>query len=297
MYKDYLGFNVNPYLSPQEKSRYNRDKAQVHLEKNGYWSHVYGRVNGKYLMVCSNPKPFEFPLPDYKFIWHQSEWESQRSVAEFFAEVFGMHNANSILCHGKISRLDVWLDGDIPFDIYMQSVYRPRLSCPRIVPGIFKSCYFGDVGLKRAIIYEKNLDKLDFKLFKKTSSFPTRTEVRYFWKAVPIKTYSDYINMVDMRVFDLLKTNVIYKRQFYELSKSRKVDPETIQKFLRGLQKYGFHHARKVSNHSHHFYRSIEPLIRQTSIDLHLSERWQRKVRDEIVGDFDIHSFFNQGLG
>ena len=293
-FRRYLASDLNPKLSLGERKEQKLDKPNEYLLKNGYKDHAYGLIDGKFIMVCSNPDTYyRHPLPDVKVTFHQSQWPGgQRQVAQTFTEIWGKHDAKTILCHGIISRSDFQLDGDVPFDIYMQSIYRPGRGYPKLHLNVMRSCYFGDSGPKRAVIYEKKLDKLDFRIFKNTASLPTRTEVRYFWGKVPIKTYADYIKTAEMQVFDFLRTSLIFKKQLYELSKLGKADPQSIKMFLKRLQKDGLHRSLRLCEKN----KSIGPLIEQASTSLYLSERWQRKVRDEIVGDFDIHSFFNQGL-
>lgn len=287
---------VNPKLNLLEREENKFNKSNYYLSKNGYLKHVHGYIEGKFIIISSQPKPFFNNLPDFKVTWHQSQWTSQREVAESFVRIFGVRNAYAILCLSRLYRSDYWLDCELPYERMKKSTFRPGVTVSDQRKSERKSYYLGSKGPKQLVLYEKPKDKvkvLDIKL-KKNANSPnvTRIEARYFGQQVPIKTYADYINTANIDVFKVLKTSVFSKEKFLEAASKTRVDSNKIADFIDTVEKEGLHHARCKFNKNRNFYRTIEPILNEVSKDLNLYRRWKKKVTKEIVGDFSIRDYF-----
>lgn len=280
-FENYLN-EVNPKLNKTDRENNKLDKGNNYLIKNGYDNHIHGFVKDyKFIMVSSKPRPFFYPIPDFKITWHQSQWINQREVVETFVEIFGVENAYVILCKAKIIRSDFWLDSELSYEQTKQSTYRSGVSVSDQRRGDRRSFYLGTKGLKQSVFYEKptkDRSKLDIKFSdEKPIEMITRYEVRYFGKKVPIRTYSDYIETSEMDLFAHIKTCLFSKKKLQSISKKKKIDPVKIRDFIDVVEKEDLHHARRRFNKNRNFYRTIEPILKEVGKDLKLSNDGKRK--------------------
>lgn len=296
-FQNYLN-ESNPKLDRNQREDNKLDKANNYLIKNGYTNHTHGFVEeNKFIMVSSKPKQFFQTMPDFKITWHQSQWKDQQEVVEKFVEIFGKHDAYAILCKGKVIRSDFWLDSELSYEQTKQATYRSGVSVSDQRRGERRSFYLGNKGHKQSVFYEKpckDRSKLDIKLKNSNKAIEkiTRFEVRYFGKKVPMATYADYIDTSGMNLFDHIKTSVFKKEKVLELAQEKRIDQDKIIQFLDVVEKEDLHHARKRFNKNRNFYRTIEPILKESGVDLKLSKRWQKKVMNKIVGEFNIHEYF-----
>lgn len=288
----------NPKLDRKQREDNKLDKGNNYLIKNGYTNHVHGFVKeNKFIMVSSKPKQFFYTMPDFKITWHQSQWKDQKEVAEEFVKIFGKHDAYAILCKGKVIRSDFWLDSELSYEQTKQATYRTGVSVSDQRRGERRSFYLGTKGHKQSVFYEKpckDRRKLDikFKNSNETIEKITRFEARYFGKKVPIATYADYIDTAGKNLFDHIKTCLFNKEKVLELAQKKRIDQDKIIQFLDVVVKEDLHHARKRFNKNRNFYRTTEPILKDSGVDLKLSKRWQHKVKNKIVGEFNIHEYF-----
>jgi len=122
----------------------------------------------------------------------------------------------------------------------------------------------------------------------------TRIELRFFGKDVPIKTYADYVTTAEKDVGRIIKAIFFSDAQVMKIASSKRMSMEKIATFLEIVNKEGLHYAREAFNENRNFYRTIEPILKEAGKTFNFSARWKRKVGEEIVGDFDIVSFFKR---
>ncbi len=292
---------INPKLSLEEREVNKFNKSNFYLDKSGYLKHTYGYIDRKFIMVLSNPKPFMSRMFDYKVTWHQSQWKNQEEVVKEFTKIFGIKNAECILCQSQILRFDAWLDCEVEYDLFKRSTYRSGVSCLDQRKSIRLSCYYGTKKPKQAVIYQRAYSpalKMDIsKNGRYEAEYYTRAEVRYFNKMVPIRSYSDYHQTSDLKLFAILKTILIYKNRFIAAAEKSKLNTIKVAKFLELADREGLHHARAVLNQNRNFYRTLEPLLYENGLVLDLSRMWKRKVKEEIIANFEIIEFFKRSGG
>lgn len=309
--KDILEFNpmerfkkhcqkISCALSRKERGKQKLDERNNYLMKTGYQHYLHGYLDGKYVMVVSNPMPYFVNLPEYKITWHQSQWSSQKEVVDVFVRVFGLNDACAILCKGRIFRLDLWLDLEMPYRLLLKSIYRPRTKNTEQVRSDRRTIYFGASKDKVALIYEKDFDSresLDLKYPNQINKHCTRIEIRYFNKNVPIDTFADYSELSNLNLFDMLKTYLFRDKDLRSIAGGNSRSLLNVDKFLRLRDTDGLSYAIKMMNVNRNFYRTIEPLLKKVSRDLELSDRWRGKIESRIVGGFNIRSYFiEQGV-
>lgn len=293
--KEYLEV-ANPKLTGKERDDNKLNKSNYYLNKNGYTKHIYGFVDGKFIIISYEPKAFFHKLHDFKITFHQSQWKNQQEVTHKFTEIFGIKNAQVILCRSQVLRSDFWLDGELTYDQLKQSSYRPGVSVSDQRKGERLTYYLGSKLPKLALFYQKltnEIPSIDIKVKNKSATdYATRIEVRYFGKEVPIRTYSDYAQTFDTDVFKIIKTSIFSKQKFLGEASLRRIDADKVASFADAVEKEGLHSARCRFNNGRNFYRTLEPILKSTGVDLQLKKRWQKKLKERIIADFDILEYF-----
>ncbi len=297
MLKDKLS-ETNPRLTSKQRVENKYNKKNKFLGRTGYNRNTYGFINGKFIFLSADPKPFFNEIPDYKITWHQSQWKNQKEVVETFIDLFGPHNAYHIFFNGRTHRIDAFVDIEFDYDTAKKAIYRSGVSVVENHKSDLKTCYLGAKGPKQAVFYEKEIKRknLDLK-FKKSKEYShnVRVESRFFNSGVPIKNYSEYSKLSEVNMFDHIKTHYFKPDKLKSASSSRKIDK--VREFCDLVEKEGIHHARRKLNKNRNFYRTIEPLLKEVGIDLNLSKKWKKKVRDRIVGEFCIKDYFRKEYG
>ena len=288
---------VNPRLDERSKEDLKLNKANFYLSKNGYTKHTYGYIGkqrDKYILLSSKPKHFFNPLSDYLLTFHQSQWPCLKETVEDLVNVFGIEDAEAILFKGKISRLDAWLDTDIHFLRCRKSIYRPNIRTKTRITFDKRSLYLGEKKPRQALFYEKEpfkINYVDIPLSKKPE-YCTRIEIRHFGNKIPITSYADYAKLADVPLFKLLWNRFYSDAVLLKNLQASRISEEKVNKFFEDLNTEGLGYARKRYNKKRNFSRTFEEIFKQSGRSINFSSLWSKKVKNQIVGDFDIKKYF-----
>lgn len=295
----YLNGEINPDLNPDGKTENKLFKDHRKDFWTGYKDKTFGFIDGrKFILIAHQPKNHLFNNDFYSITLHLSQWSNLKEVVDKFIEIFGPEITRTIFNEWKVTRLDACLDLPLPYDLMMKSIFRSGASISEKHKSDKRTYYLGASHKKIGLFYEKDRKDLnsscDLKLADSNleSDKITRVEVRYFRKNVPIKSFSDYGKLADLKLFDFLSCMFFSTKKFESVR--GEYHNERIKKFnaFRDLvEKEGLHLARRSFNSQRDFYRTILPILARSSKKLNFDDLWRKKIESRFVGRFDVHRY------
>lgn len=299
-FREALKENINPKLSLKERIRFKLDGQEKSNVCYGYSDFIFGLIDGQFLGLAYNPY---FPsLNDYRLVTHLSQIGNLENLCNLLLKAFGPDVTKLILVDWRTTRVDLWIDFISNLHFFVKSAFRHKGRVLQKYANGYKTFYWGQKRAKgtsgsnplfRAYESNRSITPDMILKLKDEENQSVRLEAQFEHKKCPIKHLYQYPQLVEFEPFHLLNTRFVTKRKFKQFIKGKSwCDlPTSFVPFCQKRHLDGLHEARKKFNANRKFSTTIDPILIESSENIDLNSIWQRKAKEQIIGDFNIQKF------
>ena len=228
--------------------------------KNGYNDHFHFYFNGCYFLVSYNPRTHY--LPYARLVINLDEFDSMLSVKKAFEDIWNEKISDYLFYLATIKRIDFCVDLKINFADIERTLYRPNIRWVKEECSNLESVTLG-------VLLQSSLQHI---VYEKTS---TRIEARYTGKYCPINHLADLTTLIKFNPFERLHL-FDFNIKKIDLSKYRTKTSNAISVFAKDYLYHGFHKARKRSNKTRNFSKTLMPKLSHGIIEYDICTAWRR---------------------